>query len=158
METQENKQDTGHQSGQAGTGGARTYAGGCHCGAVQFRVTADLGQGAGRCNCSLCAKMAKTGGIVKPEAFELLSGEEHLSFYEWGGRTAKFYFCKRCGIHCFGRGDLAVLGGAYVSVNYNCLEGVELRDLKVIYWDGRHNNWAAGPREQPWAILAGAAA
>jgi hypothetical protein len=106
-----------------------------------------------RRNCSICSKVGQTGGIVKPEAFELLSSEEHLSSYAWGGRTAQRYFCKHCGIHCFARGHLDVLGGAYVSVNYNCLDGVELRDLPVIYWDGRHNNWAAGPRPTAWAML-----
>ena len=47
------------------------------------------------------------------------------------------------------------LGGAYVSVNYNCLDGIELGGLNVIYWDGRHNNWHAGPRDRPWGILTG---
>ena len=133
---------------------AKTYSGSCHCGAVQFRVTADLGKGAGKCNCSICTKVAQMVGIVKPEAFELLSSEESLSSYEWGGRTSQRYFCKRCGIHCFSRGSLPELGGAYVSVNYNCLDGVELRDLPVIYWDGRHNNWAAGLRPEPWPMLS----
>jgi hypothetical protein len=132
----------------------RTYSGSCHCGAVQFKVTADLAAGAGRCNCSICAKIAQTGGIVKPEAFELVSSDENLSSYAWGGRTSTRYFCKICGIHCFGRGSLVELGGSYVSVNYNCLDGVELGDLKVIHWDGRHDNWQAGPRAEPWAILA----
>jgi hypothetical protein len=134
-------------------GEPRTYAGSCHCGAVQFRVTTDLDKGAGRCNCSICTKVAQLGGLVKPEAFQLLSSEENLSSYEWASRTSKRYFCKHCGVHCFARGDLAVLGGAYVSVNYNCLDGVELGDLPVVYWDGRHNNWAAGPRPTPWNIL-----
>jgi hypothetical protein len=138
---------------QASAGGARTYGGSCHCGAVQFRVTADLGKGGGRCNCSICTKVGQTGGIVKPEAFQLISSEENLSSYEWASRTSRRYFCKRCGIHCFARGHLDVLGGDYVSVNYNCLDGVELRDLPIIYWDGRHNNWAAGPRPTAWAIL-----
>ena len=73
---------------------AKTYAGSCHCGAVQFRVTADLAAGAGRCNCSICTKVSQTGGIVKPEAFQLVSSEEALSSYEWGGRTSKRFFCK----------------------------------------------------------------
>jgi hypothetical protein len=133
---------------------ARTYSGSCHCGAVQFKVTADLAAGAGRCNCSICTKVSQTGGIVKPEAFQLVSSDENLSSYAWGGRTSTRHFCKICGIHCFARGTLEVLGGAYVSVNYNCLDGVELGDLKVIHWDGRHNNWQAGPRPAPWAILA----
>ena len=113
---------------------------------------------AGRCNCSICTKVAQTGGIVKPEAFQLISSEEALSSYEWGGRTAQRFFCKTCGIQCFARGSLPELGGAYVSVNYNCLDGVEVGEVKVIYWDGRHNNWDAGPRDQPWNILDGAGA
>ena len=132
----------------------KTYKGRCHCGRVQFEADIDLRAGTGRCNCSICTKVAQLGGIVKPEAFQLLSSEEDLSSYEWGGRTARRYFCKRCGIHCFARGNLAELGGAYVSVNYNCLDGVELGDLSVHYWDGRHNNWAAGPRPAAWPILA----
>ena len=60
----------------------KTYAGSCHCGAVQFRVTADLAAGAGRCNCSICTKVAQTGGIVKPEASQLVSSEDALSSYE----------------------------------------------------------------------------
>jgi hypothetical protein len=129
-------------------------SGSCHCGAVKFRVTADLAKGGSRCNCSICTKVAPIGGIVKPEAFRLVSGEENLSSYEWGHKISTRYFCKHCGVHCFGRGSLPELGGAYVSVNYNCLDGVELGDLNVIYWDGRHNNWHAGPRDRAWAILA----
>jgi hypothetical protein len=136
-------------------GDAKMLNGSCHCGAVQFRVTADLGGGGSRCNCSICTKVSQLGGMVKPEAFHLVSSEEHLSSYAWGGRTSTRYFCKHCGVHCFGRGSLPELGGAYVSVNYNCLDGVEVNDLKVVHWDGRHNNWHAGPRDQPWAILAG---
>lgn len=135
-----------------------TLSGSCHCGAVQFRVTADLGKGGSHCNCSICTKLSQLGGIVKPDAFQLVSNENALSTYAWGGRTATRYFCKHCGVHCFMRGDLPQVGGAYVGINYNCLDGVELSDLKVVYWDGRHNNWEAGPRDRPWPILAGARA
>jgi hypothetical protein len=133
--------------------GARTHAGSCHCGAVRFQVVADLGAGASRCNCTVCTKLATLGGQVKPEAFTLLAGEDSLSSYEWGGKISRRFFCKQCGAHCFARGHLDVLGGDFVSINYNCLDGVELGDLKVVYWDGRHNNWYAGPRATPWPIL-----
>ncbi len=152
MDTDTNQ--TEDQNPPAIDGGAKTYRGSCHCGAVRFEVTTDLGTAAGRCNCSICTKVSQLGGIVKPDAFKHLSSEEQLSSYEWGGRTSRRFFCKQCGVHCFARGHLAELGGDYVSVNYNCLDGVELADLQVIYWDGRHNNWYAGPRDTPWAILA----
>jgi hypothetical protein len=131
---------------------AGKHTGGCHCGAVRFAVEADLAEGAGRCNCSVCTKIAATAKIVKPNAFELLSGEESLGVYEWGAKISKRFFCKHCGIHCFGRGHLEEIGGDYVSVNLNCLDDVDPSAVSVIYWDGRHNNWEAGPRATPWPV------
>ena len=129
-----------------------THEGTCHCGAVRFQVQADLTQEASRCNCSICVRIAQLGLIVKPAAFTLLAGEEALSFYEWGMKVARRYFCRHCGIHCFGRGTIPELGGEFVSVNLNCLEGIDPAELKVVYWDGRHNNWQAGTRDRPWPI------
>ena len=120
---------------------------------MRFEVLADLGAGASLCNCSVCTKLSITGGLVKPEAFRLLAGEESLSSYEWGAKISRRFFCKACGAHCFARGYLKEVGGDYVSVNYNCLDGVEVGDIKVVYWDGRHDNWYAGPRDTPWPIL-----
>ena len=134
--------------------GTTTQQGSCHCGAVRFEVDVDLGAPAGRCNCSVCTKVAATSAIVKPSAFRLLTGNEALGVYEWGMKISKRHFCKRCGVHCFARGHLVELGGDYVSVNLNCLEGVELGQLAVVYWDGRHENWEAGPRSRPWPIGA----
>ncbi|MGC4087890.1 MAG: GFA family protein [Polyangiaceae bacterium] len=138
--------------------GPKTHAGSCHCGAVRFEVELDLNQAASRCNCSVCTKIAATGLIVKPEALRLLAGEESLGVYEWGGRISKRYFCKQCGIHCFGRGHLEVLGGDYASVNCNALDDVDVATLQVVHWDGRHNNWMAGPRPEPWPVFTGPSA
>src|SRR4051812_46115743 len=74
--------------------GARTHHGSCHCGAVRFDVIADLAAGGSRCNCSICAKIAQLGKIVKPDAFTLVAGEESLSFYEWGAKISRRFFCK----------------------------------------------------------------
>ena len=128
------------------------HTGSCHCGTVRFEVELDASS-AGRCNCSACTKTGVTGGIVKPAAFKLLSGESSLSMYEWGPKISKRYFCKHCGVHCFARGHLKEVGGDYVSVNYNVLDGVELSALELNYWDGRHDNWQAGTRKNPWPIL-----
>jgi len=133
--------------------GSAKHRGSCHCGSVRFEVDIDLSKGAARCNCSVCTKISGTNAIVKPEAFVLLAGEDSLSQYEWGGRTGQRYFCKHCGVHCFGRGNLDVLGGPYVSVSCNCLDDVDVNTLPVVHWDGRHNNWAAGPRPAPWPVF-----
>jgi hypothetical protein len=130
--------------------GTKLYQGGCHCGAVRFEASLDLAAGASRCNCSICQKLGATGGIAKPEAFRLLAGAENRGSYRWGSETSVRYFCKTCGVHCYGEGNLPQLGGAFVSVSYNCLDGVDPHQLPMIYWDGRHNNWQAGPRPTPW--------
>lgn len=134
--------------------GSQKHPGSCHCQAVRFEVALEPTAKGSRCNCSICTKLDLLSGIVKPDAFTLLTGEEHLSSYEWGGRTAKRYFCKHCGAHCFGRGYLVEVGGDYVSVNLNCVDDIEVKDVPAVYWDGRHNNWHAGPRDTPWPIFA----
>lgn len=130
------------------------YSGSCHCGAVRFEAELDLVTGAARCNCSVCTKVASTGAICKPAAFTLLAGEGHFGEYAWGGKTGTRFFCKHCGIHCFGRGHLPELGGDYVSVNVNTLDAVDPCSLTLSYWDGRHDNWQAGPRRAPWPMFA----
>ena len=133
--------------------GVKKHAGSCHCGTVRFEVDLDAGA-ASRCNCSVCTKTGVVGGIVKPDSFAVVAGEDRLVVYEWGARISKRFFCTRCGVHCFGRGYLAEVGGDYVSVNFNCLDDVELGDVKLTYWDGRHDNWQAGTRASPWPIFA----
>jgi hypothetical protein len=132
--------------------------GSCHCGAVHFAVELEPGFLAARCNCSICTKIAQTGRIVKPQAFELLAGRDALSSYAWGSKVLSRYFCKHCGVHCYGAGHLDVLGGDFVSVNLNCLDEVDVNALHVVHWDGRHDNWMAGPRSTPWPLSAEAEA
>ena len=127
------------------------HSGGCHCGAVRYQVTVDATHG-GRCNCSICTKVAQLGAMVKPHAFSLVSGKESIGRYVWGGKISTRHFCKHCGVHCFGSGHLAELGGDFVSVNLNTLDDIEPSEVEVIHWDGRHDNWQAGPRSTPWPI------
>src|SRR4029079_2536325 len=75
-----------------------TYTGGCHCGAVRFRVTTDL-SGILDCNCSICAKKGFLHLIVEPSQFELLTDVKALSTYTFGTGTAKHLFCSTCGMH-----------------------------------------------------------
>jgi hypothetical protein len=128
------------------------HPGSCHCGAVRFEIDHNL-TGAARCNCSVCTKVGGTTVNLPPEKLELLGGESDLTAYEWGGKTAKRYFCKHCGVTVFSRGELEQLGGKYVSVNINTLEGVDPNVVPVEHYDGRHDNWMAGTRPQPWPIL-----
>jgi hypothetical protein len=126
------------------------HTGGCHCGAVRFEVELEAGVHGGRCNCSVCTKIAPTSAIVKPSALRLLKGKESLSTYVWGAAISTRYFCKHCGVHCYGVGHLAEVGGDYASPNLNCLDELDVSQIPVLYWDGRHNNWEGGPRSTPW--------
>ena len=134
------------------------HPGSCHCGAVRWQMRLPAHVTGSRCNCSICTKTAMTGTSGKPEAFRLLSGEDNLSMYEWGGKISRRYFCKTCGVHCFARGHLAELGGDYVSVNLNALDDVDTSTMPMIYWDGRHDNWHAGPRPTPWPVAGSSSA
>jgi hypothetical protein len=122
-----------------------TYEGGCHCGRVRFRVTADLDR-VSECNCSMCTKKGFLHLIVPPDRFELLSGEDALTTYRFNTQTAKHTFCTQCGIHAFyvPRSD-----PDKIDVNVRCLEGVDLGSLVVSPFDGQ--NWEEAMRGHvPW--------
>jgi len=118
----------------------KIYEGACHCGRVRFRVTARLTE-RHECNCSMCTKKGFLHLIVPPEQFELLSGRDDLTTYQFNTRTAKHTFCRHCGIHAFyvPRSD-----PDKIDVNLRCLDGVDLVDLPVTHFDGR--NWEAAMR------------
>lgn len=122
-----------------------TYTGGCHCGRVRFRVTADLG-GVTDCNCTICTKKGFLHLIVAPEQFELLSGADDLTTYQFNTKTAKHTFCRVCGMHPFyvPRSD-----PDKIDVNVRCLDDVDLTQIKVHPFDGRH--WEASIEQRvPW--------
>ncbi len=61
-------------------GAGQTYKGGCHCGAVRFRVTVQEWI-AIECNCSMCAMKGYLHIIVDSHAFVLEQGGEMLTTY-----------------------------------------------------------------------------
>ena len=131
----------------------KKHTGGCHCGAVRFEVELDLGAGGSMFNCTVCTRIAAVAAIVKPAAFRQIAGEDSVSTYEWGAKISRRRFCKHCGVHCFGDGHLAEIGGDYVSINLNCLDDFDRGTIAIRHWDGRHNNWEGGMRETPWPVL-----
>ena len=125
--------------------GMKTMEGGCHCGRVRFRVTAELDR-VTYCNCSMCTKKGFLHLIVPPEQFELVSGKDDLATYRFNTGVAKHTFCRHCGIHPFyvPRSD-----PDKIDVNVRCLDDVDLTTLAVKSFDGRH--WEdAIQRDVPW--------
>jgi hypothetical protein len=123
----------------------QTFEGGCHCGRVRFRVTADL-DGITECNCSICRKKGFLHLIVPLEQFELVSGENDLATYRFNTGVAKHMFCKTCGIHSFyvPRSD-----PDKIDVNARCLDGIDLSAITIKQFDGK--NWESAIEQKvPW--------
>ena len=125
----------------------KQHQGSCHCGAVRFEVLVDATTGT-RCNCTVCTKTYVTGMLTRPGSLTVTKGREELSGYRTGSATR--YFCKHCGVHLYGDGHVEALGGDFLSVNLNALDDVDLGQVKIGYFDGRHDNWQAGLRDTPW--------
>ena len=72
---------------------------------------------------------------AQAERFELLSGRDELTTYQFNTRVAKHTFCRHCGIHPFyvPRSD-----PDKIDVNARCLEAVDLSRVEVTHFDGQH--------------------
>jgi hypothetical protein len=125
----------------------KTYKGSCHCGAVRFEADIDLAQPTYRCNCSICSRNRFWPAIVKPSEFRLLAGEAELTRYLFNTKRNEHWFCRHCGVRCFGIGDAAGPNRVY-GVNLGCLEDAtpeELAAAPIVYVDGRNDNWHSPP-------------
>ena len=111
-----------------------TYFGGCHCGAVRYRVVLEKHE-ALECNCSICSKKGFLHIIVSPENFTLLQGEDALETYTFNTGIAKHLFCRVCGIHSFYRPRSHPDGFA---VNGRCLDDNAIAGFDIIPFDGIH--------------------
>lgn len=113
-----------------------TYSGGCHCGAVRYRVTTEPLRSALTCNCSICSKTGTLLAFAPEAQFDLVRGRDVLTDYQFGKKRIHHLFCARCGVRSFARGTGP--GGAnVVAINVRCLDGVDLGALTLKPFDGR---------------------
>lgn len=112
------------------------HKGGCHCGAVRFKVSAPTKVTITDCNCSMCSKTGYQHLIVESADFRLLSGLENLVTYTFNTHQAKHKFCKTCGIKPFYIPRSHPDG---VSVNLRCTDQSRFTKIEFKAFDGQ--NW-----------------
>jgi len=111
----------------------------CHCGSVELELHLPDGiVKPGRCNCSICRRKGAIVAGVPLSALRVIKGQDSLSLYEFNTRTAKHYFCSRCGIYTHHRRRSNPQEYGY---NVGCLEGVNPFDLGPVPTnDGVHHS------------------
>jgi hypothetical protein len=102
----------------------------CHCGAVVLEL--DLPEGIvnpRRCNCSICRRKGAIVASVPLAGLHVVQGAEMLKLYQFNTRTAKHYFCGRCGIYTHHQRRSNPTEYGY---NVGCLEGVNPYELGAV--------------------------
>jgi hypothetical protein len=113
------------------------YQGSCHCGAIHFSYDGEEITEGLRCNCSICTRKGAmmTPEAISPERFHIEAEEGALGLYQFGAKTARHYFCNRCGIYTFH--ETARQPG-YFRVNLGCVDGIDPFSLDAKLFDGKH--------------------
>lgn len=111
------------------------FSGGCHCGAVRFRVRVRETIGLD-CNCSVCQKKGFLHLIVDPADFVLERGQDALETYQFNTGVARHRFCRSCGIHPF---YTPRSHPDRIDVNLRCLDGGVPDGFRIERFDGK--NW-----------------
>lgn len=142
------------------------FSGSCHCGFIKYTVALTPEQlsdpVAYRCNCTWCQKGCMT--IYRPpaSAFKLISPASKAELPDYSpkgqeGIKMHRYFCNMCGGRVFNEGTYPSPDGKVVelfSINLSTLDqpqdGLELNKFKIMYVDGKHDNFAGGAKDQPW--------
>jgi hypothetical protein len=108
------------------------WSGSCHCGAVRFRVAADIAE-LTTCDCSLCVKKNALMAKVHESELAILQGEDLLGLYRWNSGVAEHHFCTRCGVYTFHRKRAAP---DHFGINVFCLDDFDIGRLPVRATEG----------------------
>ena len=122
------------------------HPGSCHCGAVTFRIDAEIDE-LTTCDCSLCVKKNALMAKVHESALTVLSGEDALTLYQWNTRRAKHYFCRHCGIYVFHRKRSQP---DHYGINVFCLDGFDHTAVPVRPTEGKGMSVEAAEPRAEW--------
>jgi hypothetical protein len=84
----------------------------------------------------MCGRAGTLLAFVPGDQFELRSGGESLTDYQFNKHVIHHLFCRVCGIKSFARG-VGRDGGEQVAINVRCLDGVDPDRLEIQKFDGR---------------------
>ena len=110
--------------------------GSCHCGKVRYEVEGPFEQGLA-CNCSICQRKGTILAFVPKTKFNLLSGENNLTDYQFGKKSIHHYFCSTCGVTSFAAGSMPD-GTEMRAINLRCIEDIDLNTLRINHFDGKN--------------------
>tara|TARA_B100001175_G_scaffold317073_1_gene332755 strand:- start:1462 stop:1827 length:366 start_codon:yes stop_codon:yes gene_type:complete len=73
----------------------------CHCGGVEAKVRLPENgfEKLIRCNCSICKRKGFIMSFVGPDDLDIIKGKDLIKIYQFHSKTAKHFFCSKCGIH-----------------------------------------------------------
>ena len=113
------------------------YSGSCHCGAVTFSYEGGAISKGLRCNCSMCSRRGAmmSTEIIPRERFQFQAADGVLGLYQFGAKSARHYFCTRCGIYPFHE---TARFPDHFRVNLGCVEGIDTIALPFDVFDGKH--------------------
>ena len=104
----------------------------CHCGTVELDITLANGlTDISQCNCSFCSGRRAAVVTVWVEKLRIVRGQDHLTLYQLGSKTAKHYFCKTCRIYTYHQKRL---NSNEIGVNIATTEGLHPQDFESIPW------------------------
>lgn len=112
------------------------HNGGCHCGAVRFKITAPDTVTVHACNCSVCTMSGFVHLIVPARDFDLETPMDAVGTYTFNTHTAQHYFCKICGIKSF---YVPRSNPDGFSININCVDQSTFTHITYEDLDGQ--NW-----------------
>lgn len=113
------------------------YRGSCHCGAIKFSYEGETISKGLRCTCSLCSRRGAlmTTEVIPKAKFKIHAEDGALGLYQFGAKTAKHYFCNRCGIYPFHE---TARFPDHFRANIGCLDDVDSFALEFDVFDGKH--------------------
>ena len=113
------------------------YLGSCHCGAITFSYEGEKIEKGLRCNCSFCSRRGAlmTTEVVAEQDLHIEARDDALGLYQFGAKTARHFFCKRCGIYPFHQPSRFP---DHFRINIACLDGPDPDSLPVEIFDGKN--------------------